>query len=132
MPFVGAVTKTKKWFMTSVWLFPLAILVIIITLSALRISGSSIGYYHHILYGNQSKDSSLLYGQPRSIRSDEFLIGTQEIVGQSKSGFPKVDPYMDHNVILQTEVPSKDWSAVFRPQNWSFFILPIENAFAFK
>jgi hypothetical protein len=29
-------------------------------------------------------------------------------------------------------VPTKDWGAIFKPHNWVFFVLPYDNAFAFK
>ncbi len=124
----------KHWFKTSVWAFPLVLFLILVALSALRINGSSIGVYHSVLYGNQSRDPDLLYGHPQTIRSDEWLVNTQENVAQSKAGYPKVNPYMGRgrDVSLQADVASKDWSTIFKPQNWSFMVLPLEQAFAFK
>ncbi len=124
----------KHWLKTSVWAFPLVLFLILVALSALRISGSSIGVYHHVLYGNQSRDPNLLYGHPQAIRSDEWLVNTQENVAQSKAGYPKVNPYMGRgrDVSMQADVASKDWSTLFKPQNWSFMVLPLEQAFAFK
>lgn len=115
-------------------MFPLALLIILIVLSALRISGTSIGVYHNVLYGNESRDPDLLYGHPQTIRSDEWLVNTQENIAQSKAGYPKVDPYMGtgRDVSMQADVVSKDWSIIFKPQSWSFVALPLEQAFAFR
>jgi hypothetical protein len=132
-------SKTKKltWFdsiKSSVWLFPLILFILLLLLTAFKISGSSVGVYRQVLYGNSSHDPDLVYGKPRAIRSDEWLSTTQLIVSQSKNHFPRFNQDMGsgRDVSLLSEVPSKDWSTLFRPQNWSFFIMPLEYAFAFK
>ncbi len=114
-------------------LFPVIIIVILLVLTCLRISGSSIGIYHTYLYGDK-KDPHLLYGKPQPIRSDEWLVATQVTVAQANSGFrvnnTNFNGNQDVSVIL--DVPYGDWSQAFKPQNLSFFILPLEYAFAFK
>src|SRR4029077_17949724 len=81
----------------------------------------------------QKNDSSLIYGHPQSERSDEWLNWTQITISQSKTGFHKNNPDMvAWQLGLQIASPFKDWSTIFRPYNWVYFILPIENAFAFQ
>ena len=103
-------------------------------LSALQISGSSIGVYHDLFYGPGTPDSHLLVNKPRPIRSDEWLVNTQMTIAQANNGYQRINQNIGHgedmSVIL--DVPYKGWSELFRPQNWSFFVLPLAVAFAFK
>lgn len=115
-------------------ILPLALLVILVILTILKISGTSIGVYHTKFYGEGSKDPYLLYGHPRLIRSDEFLVNTQMAIIQSENGFSQINPTQgegkDVSVVLDT--PYLEWSTLFKPQNFSFFVMPLEHAFAFK
>ena len=117
----------------SAWAFPLGLLVIVCVLAAFRISGTSVGMYHQIFYGGTA-DARLLYGNPLPIRSDEWLVVTPLTVAQSRVDYQQVNPNigsgLDASVLL--DLPYKDWSAAFKPQNWPFFVLPLEQAFALK
>jgi hypothetical protein len=117
-----------------VFIYPIVIFVIFLILVLFRISGTSIGIYHDYLYGNTSKDTNLLYGKPRPIRSDEWLVATQYTIIQEQNGFNRINTNLlgGQDVSILTDAPYKDWSAVLKPQNFSFFILPFEYAFAFK
>ncbi|MEX0881680.1 MAG: hypothetical protein WDZ34_02310 [Candidatus Saccharimonadales bacterium] len=127
-------SKLLHWLKTSVWAFPVVLALIFIVLAAFKISGTSVGIYHKTLYGAQSEDPDLLYGRPKTIRSDEWLSGTQIIISQSKNGFPRFNKDLGsgRDVSLLAEAPSWDWPTIFKPQNWSFFALPLEQAFALK
>ncbi len=122
------------WVKTSIWAFPLALFLVLVVLTSLRLSGTSVGMYYSNLYGSHAKDPNLIWGHPRAIRSDEWLAGSQMTVSQSKNGYPRFnkDFGSGRDVSLAGEIPSKDWSTIFKPQNWSFMILPLEFAFAFK
>lgn len=127
----------KKIFIKKVlrsnYFFPTILLLPIIVLTLLGISGSSIGSYYKIFYGENPKDPNIVYGEPRSIRSDEWLVGTQQSIAQKESGFPAINNNIGNgqNMTL-TDLPYMEWSILFKPQNWSFFIMPLNNAFAFK
>jgi hypothetical protein len=114
--------------------FPIILFIAVLLLTAFKISGTSVGYYHQFLYGTSAKDPDLLYGKPLSLRSDEWLVNTPMVVAQKNSGLQRINKQVgsgeDVSVII--DVPSKDWTSLFRPQNWSFFILPLEYAFAFR
>lgn len=90
--------------------------------------------YHRFLYGNTVKDPNLLFGNPRAIRSDEWLVTTQMTVIQAVNGFPRFNDDFGNgrDMSVVADVPYKDWSIVFKPQNLIFFVLPLEYAFAFK
>lgn len=118
----------------SVWFFPILLLVIFTILVAFKINGSSIGIYQKILPGGQNEKSHTLYGRSQAIRSDEWLVWTQLTISQSENGFPRFNEDLGsgRDLALHFEIPSKDWSAIFKPHNWGFFILPLEYAFALK
>lgn len=114
-------------------LLPVLLLIPLFVLTALRISGTSIGFYHQVQYGS-ARDPDLLVGRIRGVRSDEWLVNTQMTVAQVAAGLPvmnrNIGDGQDMAVVL--DVPNLDWSFAFRPHNWSFAVLPLEYAFAFK
>jgi len=126
---IKVLLKTHK-----ILLFPAVLLLLLLCLTALRISGTSIGIYHQYLYGDTSRDPNLLFGHPQSIRSDEWLVNTQITISQSQHNFPLINPgFTDGKDMSVTfDVPYREWSVLFKPQLLSFFVLPLEFAFAFK
>jgi hypothetical protein len=118
----------------SIWFFPAILFVLVCLLAVCKISGSSVGRYNQFFYGEQAHDSNLLFGEPRAVRSDEWLVLTSLAAAQSQNGFKAVNHNIgdgqDMSVVL--DIPHRGWTAVFTPQNWSFFVLPLEVAFAFK
>ncbi len=120
--------------LSNVWFFPSALAILLICLTVFRISGTSVGIYDHYFNGSNHKDSHLIYGIPEAIRSDEWLVNTQMIIAQSQAGYPHINHNLGtgRDMSLVVDVPYKEWSVVFKPQNLAFFVLPIEYAFAFK
>src|ERR1700739_4063629 len=94
----------------SIWLFPLLLTLALGFLTVFKINGSSIGIYHEFFYGG-SKDSNLILGTPRSIRSDEWVVNTQMTIAQKNAGYPRINKNIgngqDMSVIL--DVPYKEW-----------------------
>lgn len=128
--FVSKVSQLRA----SVWLFPIVLFFVVILLTSLKLSGTSIGIYHQYFYGNQTKDSNLLFGEPRGIRSDEWLVNTQRTIGQSKENYQVLNKNIGdkENVSILSDSPYKEWSLIFKPHNWSFLVMPLDYAFAFK
>ncbi len=124
----------SKTFLKSIWLFPSLLLFLVFVLTLLKISGTSIGVYHEIFYGKSVKDSSLIFGKPKSIRSDEWIVNTQKTISQSANNYPKVNANigLGENERLINDVPTRDWSVLFKPHNLGFFVIPFENAFSLK
>ena len=118
----------------NIYIFPVLLLILLIILTCLRLSGTSIGVYHTYLYGETSKDPNLLFGKPQTIRSDEWLVNTQLTIAQEENGLNPVNDNFNHDkdMSLLGDAPYLGWSAIFKPQNLSFFIMPLEYAFAFK
>lgn len=129
------VIKNEKLeaFIRSIWFFPTIVTLILLVLTALQISGTSIGIYHTFFYGN-SPDSELIFGHPESIRSDEWVVGTQKTIAQKNNDFNPVNKNFGNgeDAALLGELPYADWSIIFKPQNLGFFILPFDNAFALR
>lgn len=127
-------SKKLNKFLHSIWFFPSILTIILIVLSILQISGSSIGMYHNILYGNDKKDSSLIFGQPQGIRSDEWAVNSQKIIAQVNDGLKATNDNVGNgeNETMINDVPTLDWSVAFKPHNLGFLIFGLDNAFALR
>lgn len=117
----------------SVWCFPILVIICLLTLTAFGVSGSSVNVYDHLLDYPEGTNN-LIVGQPRVIRSDEWSVNTAFTLSQANNNFPLINKDIgegqDMSVVI--DVPYRDWSILFKPQNLSFFVLPLQNAFAFK
>ncbi len=123
-----------KSLLFGIWTFPILLTVILVTLTASGISGSSIGTYHDFFNGPLEADQNLIANEPRPIRSDEWLVATQMTLAQVNNGYIPVNDNIGDgsDMTLLLDVPYKEWSAVFKPHNLAFFVLPDDNAFAFR
>jgi hypothetical protein len=106
--------------------------LLFILLTALSIHGSSLAVYDDFLGLNTRPDPNLLYGQPRSIRSDEFLVNTPLAVGEQRVAFRALNPNvgLGENVAVYSGTPAWSWKAFFDPVSWPYRVLPLPNAFA--
>ncbi len=119
-------------FLGSVWLFPVVLAIPLLILTAFQISGSSVGMYHQLFGGPE--DKSLLLNAPRPIRSDEWVVGTQMFIAQEHNNYERINKNIgngeDMSIII--DAPYKEWSVAFKPHDLAFFVLPFDNAFAFR
>jgi hypothetical protein len=131
---LGNLIRLTKKNLATDWAFPVALFICVSLLAALRISGSSVGTYDLLLHGPHYKSPQVVFGEPIPIRSDEWLVNTALTVAQSKTGYRPMNPNLGNgeDMTVVTDVPYAEWSTLFKPQNWSFFLLPLEHAFAFK
>lgn len=107
--------------------------LIILFLTGSSIHGSSIGELYQYS-GTPYPDENLLRGQPRRIRSDEWLVTTLYTIGQSRSSPPYAlvnDNIADGMNMFSSFVPVRHWSTLFKPFTWSFFLMPLDQAYAF-
>lgn len=106
------------------------LLLAYLILSSLKIHTSNIANWDN-LFGIQ-KSESVIAGKPRFIRMDEWMINSTGVIGQYEAGLPIQNPSMGGgNAPVVWNLPVKDYSTIFRPIYWSFFIMDIEHAFAF-
>lgn len=120
-------------FIKPVWIFPIIVTFCLGAATAGKLSGSSFGpFYDNFLTGTTAPN--LIAGNAQPIRSDEWLVITQFTIAQEKAGYPLINNNLgdSKNMSLVTDAPYKEWSVLFKPQNLAFFVMPFENAFAFK
>lgn len=86
-----------------------------------------------------SQDSAMTHvaGQPRSVRSDDWMVITASALAQAnhEPSFPVVNRHLGLDgqnmmVIGMTGVPVWHISALARPATWGFFALPLDKALA--
>lgn len=110
--------------------FPILVTLFFLVLVVFGLNGSSSGIYQMLV----GKEPNLLLGEARTIRTDEWVVNTPFTVSQATKNYPLIDDKIsegqDMSVVI--DVPYKDWSIIFKPQNWSFFLLPLSIAFAMK
>lgn len=116
---------------SNIWFFPAILALLLAVLTITSVSGSSIGIYDVLL---QEKSDDLISGTLRTTRSDEWVVNTPLTFSQVNNNFPLINPDVGQgqDMALIADVPYKEWSVLFKPQNLVFFILPIAQAFAFK
>lgn len=125
--------QTIRKFVLSIWFFPVIVLAFMLVLGSFKISGSSVGMYNQ-LFDRAASDQSLIAGQPRELRSDEWLVNTPTTISQTLTGYHRVNHANGNgqDVSLVADAPYKDWSIIFKPTNLFFFILSPEIAFALR
>lgn len=111
------------------WIFPIVVGVLFAVLVASGLNGSSIG----ALTSDPAGGADLVAGNPRHIRSDEFYVRTPIVIGQAERGFPsEVESGIgEHDVTVLLDLPTRNWAMIFRPHEWAYGVLPLEQAFAF-
>jgi hypothetical protein len=98
--------------------------------SLANLNGSSTGFYRKYGYAPPKKP---LLGEARGIRSDEWTYHTPAILNQvlrPERFAIEHSAFGDHAISLASNVPIRHLSTLFRPQFWSFFLLPVDHAFA--
>ena len=101
-------------------------------LIALGLSGTSSGA-HWFAFGT-GLDPSVVLGGPRPIRQDEWLVAQGWITSQIQQGFPVINGAfpggMDATVLM--ELPTLDWSMIFRPHLWGFLLFGLDIGTAWQ
>ncbi len=114
-------------------IYPLILIIVLFVLSFLHINGSSVGKYNEIISDN-TKNSDLIFGSSRAIRSDEYLLGAPMLISQSINGEPTVNTDMgiESDLSIQYGVPTSNIYTIFKPNTWGFFLSDnLEFAFSF-
>lgn len=112
-----------------VW-FPLLVLLGAVVLIALHISGTSSGVEWYSL--GSGVDPRLIIGSPRAIRSDEWLVQQGWVVSQAANGYPAMSPSFAGglDMAVLNELPSWDWSSLFRPHLWGYLFFGLDTGIA--
>lgn len=115
------------------YIYPLAIVLLVLILSLLRLHGGSMGFYNVILNGNTKIDGHI-YGEPRAVRSDEYIVSTPLLISQDLNNEPVINENVGTGINFGTnyDKPSKTAFSIFKPSQWIFFTSNnIEFNFAF-
>lgn len=112
------------------WIFPAVVLALLVLLTVAGVNGSSLGE----LSGIPGGDSSVIAGNPRSVRSDEYYVRTPIVAGQAQRGFPSRTELGvgEHDLTVLVDLPTRDWAMLFRPHQWAYGVLSLDRAFAFE
>jgi len=112
--------------------FPALLFIVLVILTVLGITGSSIGIYHQFF--SDAADPQLLSGVPRPIRGDEWYTQTGWTISQVARGLPIINTTLPGGVdaTVLVDLPSSDWSVIFRPHLVGFWFLPLDQAMAVK
>jgi hypothetical protein len=109
--------------------FLIVIAAIGLVYAALGLTPSSYGI---VLERLGAREAGPVLGSPRDIRSDEWAILTPQFQAAVRNGFQRINQTSFYHEDLRNyqPLPLADWSLVFKPQFWAFFILPPANAFS--
>ena len=112
--------------------FPVVVILVAAVAVLLGLSGTSSGVYW-ASFGT-GDDPDLLAGMPRGIRSDEWLVQSSWILSQVAQGFPVVNQALPGGMdaTIQNDLPSWDWSSLFRPHVWGFLVAPVDQGMAVR
>jgi hypothetical protein len=113
--------------------FPVVVLVLILILSAFGINGTSTGMWWQLLHGS-AEDPNLLLGGPRAITSDMWMVQEPWIASQAAQGFPSVNQTLPGGMdaTFMNDLPAWDWSTVFRPHLWGYFVAPLAQGASWR
>ena len=112
-------------------------LLVLILMTLGQYTGSSLGFYDGMLYGNTDEyECSTLLGLPQGIRGDEWATEKPYYFAQVNGGDDL--PYFNQklmmdgaDMVVSAFSPVKDPIILFRPSLIGFLFLPSANAFAF-
>ena len=106
---------------TKYLLFPLAIIFLVLLLSSLHLNGSSVGIYNAVLSKHVKEDQNLLFGVPRAIRGDQFLVALPMLISQDINNEPITNQDMGGGTSLGQQVfPSRTAFTIFKPTQLPF------------
>ena len=105
---------------------------LIVACTALEVSGSSVGVLSEMV--GDAKGSGLLFGIPRSIRSDEYIVQTPFAVSQQYTGYAAVSNLLQGtgaDVTMVYAQPCWAIATLFRPFLWGYLVLGSTRGLAF-
>ena len=101
-------------------------LVLFLICLVFKISGSSIGVYDTAFPTKIENKNSILFGQARAIRSDEWVVMTPYYFSQKNASYNKISHQMSiegQNMIIGYNSPVKDITVLAKPLVWGYMLL---------
>lgn len=106
--------------------------VIIIIATCLKLNGSSIGYLFN--YGLPGIDDANIWGNPKAIRSDEYVVFTEMALSQAEEGFPyfsNVWGYSPKDMSIVFGQPILNLITLYRPFLLGYLFIGAEGGLSF-
>ena len=135
------IVKTKRAFLNFVdvavklrWLIAFLVFVVLV---GFKINFSSMGEYYRYfptVNSTEQKKGHTIFGESRSIRSDEWAVHTPKYFAQKYNNFGK---YSDRNElspanqIIDYYAPAKDITLIGKPFNWGYILFGLEYGISF-
>lgn len=111
-------------------ILPALIGVLFALMVTLDLNGSSMA-----VLSSERPAEGLLWGTPRSIRSDEYQLRTPIALSATLQGFPD-RPWIGLVRTDQTAAahggPTREWPTLFKPQDWGYLVLGASRGLAFS
>lgn len=106
--------------------------LVILCVVVLNISGSSLGMWNFWLGHDMSAD--VVWGTPRPIRTDEYIVGTPLAFSQSYTGYGYFNDLFGNkpaDMFIIKDAPVWTFAEIFRPFHWGYLLLGSERGLAF-
>lgn len=85
------------------------------------------------LGGPKATTQGVIFGSPKAIRSDEWMLGLPWVLSQANNG----DEFSPNNTAIGSDtsallvgLPTKHWTSIFRVPHWGYFFLDTERGFS--
>lgn len=110
------------------------VLLLFALLAVLGVAGkfhqSSIAKWYDYMPSAEG-EVGLLFGEPRAVRSDEWLVSTPWMMSQVQAGLPEANSNVgDARSPLVTSLPVRAVGGVFQPELWGFHVLDQARGFS--
>lgn len=114
------------------------LILLFITTVLLKVNLSSIAIWESTIHSNKSDfyKVGILFGKPRPIRSDEWLVQTPMYLAQGLvkgNSYPLINKNISTNgtnMIISSYSPTKDILTIGKPFNWGFLFLKQDYGFS--
>lgn len=111
--------------------YPIVVILVILALSILDINTSSVDLYRHLINTDKQR-SFLLWGKPRAIRSDQYLVNIPNLISQDINNEPIVNSDMGEGTNISTQnYPSNSIFSLFKITNIAYFF-STNSAFSYS
>ena len=96
--------------------FPIAVILGVILLTSLRLSGSSLALYE-TSSGESASSAGVIFGEPRPVRSDEWLVRTPWFLNQIQNDLPtqSTGGMGNHDLALVADIPVRSLDLLVKP-----------------
>lgn len=113
-----------------IFLPPIIALFTTTLLIAFQLSGTSSGVTWQAF--QETIDPRLISGEPRGIRSDEWLVQQAWVISQFMNGFPASSPHFPSGMDMTVfnDLPVWEWSTLFRPHVWGYLVFGLDTGVA--